>query len=237
MSENLETQKICPACGQANKPDDSYCRNCGGSLEGIEPVKKEVMRVPDTSETNKVQITETLAGYKYCLNCCTFILFILILVIMIYSFFVTPWSVIIFLLLLLTAFPITLCLLIQVFRFTRVMGPIRTFSISDQEIKIKIPEKPVFQIKWSEFNTVQLYKYDSGYYAAFPVGIRLQTFKINFLLNDALIKETSIQLGREFKSRTAKKIRNLIKQYANRLNKEYIWGKNIQRIRKKREKK
>ena len=126
---------------------------------------------------------------------------------------------------------------IQILRFTSPMGPVRTFSISEQEIRIIFPKKPPFNIQWSEFNTIQLYKYSPDYYDMFPVGMSLQAFKINFLLNDALIKETSIELGREFKSRTAKKIRSNIEQYANRLNKEYIWGKNIQKVRRKREKK
>jgi hypothetical protein len=116
------------------------------------------------------------------------------------------------------------------------MGPVRTFTISDQQIKITFPKKPNFKISWSEFTTVQIYKYNPGYYAAFPVGINLQAYKINFLSNQGLVKETSIELGREFKSRTAKKIRSLIEQYSSRLGKEYIWGKNIQKVRRKREK-
>jgi len=46
-----------------------------------------------------------------------------------------------------------------------------------------------------------------------------------------------IESGFDFTSSTANRITSLIEQYANRLHKEYIWGRNILKVREKRMKK
>lgn len=237
MNESSEIQKICPSCNQPNKADDMYCRNCGASLEGVAPVKIKGSMMPATSETNKVQFTENLKGWKYCFNCCALVMFILILTIIIIPMITVSWGIAITVIIAIFLLPIGLCFFIQMLRFTSPMGPSRTISISDQEIRINFPKKPPFKIKWSEFDTVQLYKYSPDYYDMFPVGMSIQAYKIRFLSNDVLKAETSIELARDFSSRTAKRVRALMEQYATRLNKEYIWGKNIQKVRRKRQKK
>ncbi|MBD3342258.1 MAG: hypothetical protein GF353_24370 [Candidatus Lokiarchaeota archaeon] len=114
-------------------------------------------------------------------------MFILVLIFMIVSLFIFPWAVISFLALLFTAFPITLCLLVQVIRFTEILGYDRSFSISNREIIFDLPKKPPFKIKWSQFNTIHIFKQDYGSYDLFPYGIDRKIYKINFVANNQLI--------------------------------------------------
>ncbi len=226
MAENTEKQKICPSCGQANRVDNIYCRHCGTSLEGIESVKIEEVQVSDSSETNKVEITAYYKKTKYCLNSCGLFLLIFVLVIMIVPILLHPLGVIVFFVFLIFVLPLTICLVNTIFRITKGMGSARTFSISDQQIKIMLPEKPIFQINWSEFDTVQIHKSDPDRSDLMTMpSVKREVYSINFLSNDVSRGITSFMMPNDFNRRTTKKIRSLIEQYANKLNKQYIWGR------------
>ncbi|TFG30377.1 MAG: zinc ribbon domain-containing protein [Promethearchaeota archaeon] len=238
MNENSVKQKICPSCNQPNIVTSMYCRYCGMSLEEIQPVNIEAAQVPVTSETNKVEFNASYKGKKYGLNFCVLIFFIFMLGLMILPTILFPLGIFGTLIMFIIVFPMLLCLLIYTLRYTRGMEKIRTFSISDQAIKIIFPNKPPFQINWSDFDTIHIYKY----YIFIPalwdlLSSRRKAYKINFLSKDVLKNETSIELEKDFNRSGFKKIKSLIEQYAHRLNKEYIWGKNIQKVRRKREKK
>jgi len=219
MDDGINIQKICSACGQANKAENAYCRNCGANLEGSESVNIETEQVSDVSETNKVEITKTLKASKYGSICCIIIILgiVLGLIFLLYSAGTIQAAIgAVFLAALLL--PVVVGFLIYFLFYTSKMGQARTFSISDQEIKIALPNKPVFRINWSEFTTVQLFRFAKG------IIIDRPALSLNFFTNEGSKRETSIEIGREFKNSTVKKITSLIEQYANRLNKEYIWG-------------
>jgi hypothetical protein len=238
MNENSLDQKICPSCNQPNRATSMYCRYCGMSLEEIQAENIEAAQVPATFETNKVEFNVSYKGKKYCLNFCVLILFIFLLSLMILPTFVLLGGVFATLIMLIILFPLLLCLLIYTFRYTRGMEKIRTFSISDQAIKIIRPNKPPFQINWSEFDTIHMYKYTIYIPSLWQLlDSHRKAYKINFISNDVLKYETSIELVKDFNRSSFKKIKTLIEKYAHRLNKEYIWGKNIQKASQKRMKK
>ncbi len=102
----------------------------------------------------------------------------------------------------------------------RGTGKVRTFSISDELIKIMVPKKHNFQINWSNFDTIQMYKHISRSQLA-----NYKIYKINFLLNNNIIQDVDIELSVDFSKGKCKQIRSLLNQYAVRMNKEYFWGK------------
>ena len=222
MSESIITQKICPACGQANKTENAYCRHCGASLEGAKSVNVEPEQTTSASETNKVEITEILKGYRNSYLCCMFIMLGIVLS-MIFLLLSTGNVGAAFgaVLLSIMLLPVVFGGIIYVLWYTAGMDKPRTFFISDQEVKIMLPKKPVFQIFWSDFKTIQIRKR----------GTTNRTgYSLNFFSNDGSKRDKSkrriyIEWRRDFKKDTAKKIRSLLEQYANRLNKEYIWGR------------
>ena len=227
-----EKQKICPSCGQANEGDNIHCRHCGTSLEGIESVKREEVQVSNSSEPNKVEITAYYKKTKYCLNSCVVFLLIFVIVIMIVPIFLHPLGIIAFFIFLIFLLPLSICVVNTVFKITKGMGPARTFSISDKQIKIMLPEKPIFQINWSEFDTVQVYKSDPDRSNLMTMpSVKREVYSINFLSNDVSRGTTSFMMPNDFNRKTTKKIRSLIEQYASKLNVQYLWDK------KKRKKK
>ena len=215
MGESIITQKICPACGQANKAENAYCRHCGASLEGDE-------ETTSASETNKVEITEILKGYRNSYLCCMFIMLGIVLS-MIFLLLSTGNVGAAFgaVLLSIILLPVVFGGIIYILWYTAGMDKPRTFFISDQEVKIMLPKKPVFQIFWSDFKTIQIRKWSTT---------NRKGYSLNFFSNDGSRRDKSkryitIEWRRDFKKDTAKKIKSLLEQYANRLNKEYIWGR------------
>lgn len=220
MGESINTQKICPACGQANKVENAYCRNCGASLDGVESVNVEPEQTTGASETNKVEITETLKGYKYSYLCCMLIMLGIVLgIILLLASMEDVGAQVGAALLSIFLLPVVFCGIIYVLWYTARMSKPRTFIISDQEIKIRLPKKPIFQINWSDFNTIQIFK------SNLSIETNRVGYSLNFFSNDGSKREITIELGRDFKRGTAKNIKSLLEQYANRLNKEYIWGR------------
>lgn len=95
-----------------------------------------------------------------------------------------------------------------------------------------LPEKPIFQINWSEFDTVQIYKSDPDRSNLMTMpSVKREVYSINFLSNDVSRGTTSFMMPNDFNRKTTKKIRSLIEQYASKLNVQYLWDK------KKRKKK
>ncbi|MFX1317256.1 MAG: hypothetical protein ACFE9T_15445 [Promethearchaeota archaeon] len=254
-NSNLENQKICPSCHQLNKRENNYCSYCGVSLEGVESKKVEEVQIPATSEINKQEITETLTGSKYgklggWLSC-----FVLLGVILIAIFFglsnaepsseeekvgMALGAAACLVLAIGCVIPSILCLTGSTLHYYRGAGNPRKFSISDKEIKIMIPDKPSFQIQWSEIVTVQIYQSESwrdsrefGSHRSNPFSYPI-FFILNFYTTTGLSYNFGIEAGLDFRKSTARRIISLIEKYANRLHKEYIWGKNIQKIRERK---
>ena len=187
MGESIITQKICTACGQANKAENAYCRYCGGSLEGAESVNVEPEQTASASETNKVEITETLKGYKYFNLCC--MLFVLGIVLSMIFFFLSMENVggaIGAVILSIILLPVVFGGIIYVLWYSARMDKPRTFSISDQEVKIMLPKKPIFQINWSDFKTIQIRKAAFGSFTSNRVG-----YSLNFFSNDGSKRDKS----------------------------------------------
>ncbi|MFX1574262.1 MAG: hypothetical protein ACFFB0_16085 [Promethearchaeota archaeon] len=253
MESELEDKKICPSCHQVNKKESNYCLFCGATIERVESKTADVKPISATSETNKQEITETLTGSKYrhlggSLSC-----FTLLAVLFGVGYFglmnsnpssgedtlavtiVTTILGLFFIFIIL----MMLCITFLILKNYRGADKPRTFTISDQSIKIKIPDKPIFQIQWSGVVTVQIYKSkywsDRKRYGKSLVNLVSKTVYImNFYGKNGFLSTFGFHNKLDFRQRTAYGIISLIEQYAHRLQKEYIWGKNIKKVRRKR---
>ncbi|MFX1313513.1 MAG: hypothetical protein ACFFHD_13020 [Promethearchaeota archaeon] len=253
MDSNLENQKICPSCHQLNKKESSYCYFCGVNLEGVVSTTAEVKPISATSETNKQEITETLTGSRNGKLAGSLICFMLLGMLFGVGYFglmnSNPSSgkeelrsaivATIFGLFFIFVILIMLWITFLYLNSYRGANKPRTFTISDQSIKIRIPYKPFFQIQWSGIVTVQIYKSESWRdrkrYGKSRINLTSRIIYImNFYGRNGLLSTFGFHNGLDFRKSTANRIVSLIEQYAHRLQKEYIWGKNIRRARRKR---
>ena len=220
MNDHLVTKKICPSCNQLNNPENNYCRGCGTNLENIEPQIIENVPMTDNSDINEVVITEDLKITKYGSICCVLILLGmaigLILILMLneddeaIQSYMVPVGIFLISILLI---PFIVGSLIYLLYSTRKMGKARTFCISDREIKIILPNKPLFKVEWSEIDGIQ----GRDTYTGFITNKK--AYRLNFLLYSGSKRKIVLTVRQDFKNQSIKKIKELINQYANRLGK------------------
>jgi RNA polymerase subunit RPABC4/transcription elongation factor Spt4 len=228
MNDNIETQKICPSCHQRTKSDNNYCSYCGASLEGIEPEKVEKVRISDTSESNKVEIVKKYKMSKYASIFGAILTPFIIIGFLILGLFIHPLVFLAILIAFIIFTPFIICLWIGILRMKASCGQTRKFSISDQEIKITIPNKFTFQIKWSQFDTIHIIKTmgeDYGGFTPYGGGLHTDFYNFHFFSKNQSAGIFVIETDVDFSTSDTKKIKSLIEQYANRLNKEVIWEK------------
>lgn len=101
---------------------------------------------------------------------------------------------------------------------------LRTFSISDKSIRIMVPNKTMFQINWDQIEAIEVKKRVTGR-SRFTLPEKLTPMHvyndITFTTTDGSQREYSIDITRDFPKKICKKIRALLEQYANKLNKGY----------------
>lgn len=105
---------------------------------------------------------------------------------------------------------------------------IRTFSISDKSIRIMVPNKEMFQINWDQIEAVEVKKIVTGRSrvilpeALAPMHVYND---ITFTTTDGSQRSYRIDMTRDFPKKTCKKIRALLEQYSNKMNKGYEYTK------------
>lgn len=172
-----------------------------------------------------IEIKETLNTGKYISLCC--ILFLIAILTLIFAVFIPlnappAMAGVVLALYLVLILPVMICGLIYILRHYRNAGKPRTFYISDKEIKIMIPKKPVFQINWSDIEKVYINRREttSGIFN----NIR-KFFILNFIKSDGTQDKIDIERRKDFKNSTSKKICRFIGDYAQGKNIEFSMRK------------
>jgi hypothetical protein len=257
MESELENKKECHSCHQLNKKEARFCHFCGAELEGGQYRPAGVGPTTVTAETNKQEVTETLRGSVYTkfgisLGCIA-VLGILFLVGCIALINYDPpeespeaaigaglGAAALGIMAFICLVPGLIYIIVLFTGSYHEVGATRTFTISDQTIKIMIPDISAFQIPWSDIATVQIYKSESwsdwrrySGHRTNPSGKTL-VYVINFYGRSGYLTTYAFVRGLDFSGSSTRRIVSLIEQYAYRLQKEYIWGKKIEKVRQKR---
>lgn len=172
-----------------------------------------------------IEIKETLNTGKYTSLCC--ILFFIAIFTLFFAVFIPlnapPFMAgLAFALYLVFMLPVMICGLIVILRHYRNAGKLRTFYISDKEIKIMIPKKPVFQINWSDIEKVYINRREtmSGIFNHVH-----KFFILNFIKSDGTQDKIDIERRKDFKNSTSKKICKNIGQFSQEKKIEFSMGK------------
>lgn len=171
-----------------------------------------------------IEIKETLNTGKYTSLCC--ILFLIAILTLIFAVFIPlnappAMAGVALALYLVLMLPVMICGLIFILRHYRNAGIPRTFYISDKEIKIMIPEKPVFQINWSDIEKVYIKKRET---LGFLNNVH-KFFILNFFKSDGTQDKIDIERRKDFKNSTSKKICKNIGQFSQEKKIEFSMGK------------
>ena len=198
--------KHCTSCGKAIKMSNQFCNYCGVKIEEIEP--------------NQIQIVDTFEKTrKSVIWICLIVGVILSLIAIALAI---TWgdglNVNVLLGVSIIWIPVLLCMLMYAIKYRGARTP-RIFTISDKIININIPRKPIIQIGWDEFDTLQIKKRTTG-----GSHYTRKFFDLIFT-GEGADRIINLERFEDFTDKTCKRIRDLLGEYAIRLNKEYIYGK------------
>lgn len=146
MESEKNKELVCPKCANINKQGDKVCFNCGYSFtEGPQKL---------------LDISQTLKSTQIFGICCVSWLAMLLIIFTIFSFI--EWGAGGVLVLLIGALAIFF-MAVFVKSLAPSAGKIRSFIVTDEKIEICVPNKPIFQIGWSEFDSIEIERKITGY--------------------------------------------------------------------------
>jgi len=207
----MSEKKKCPQCGKINLPDDNFCKKCGIELKEYSP--------------EDFVIIEHLKGSLYGSIICiaVFIGFMILVSVAIVSQYqgqaILPFLII---------WPIVIGFLFWTSRYLRGLSKIRMFIITDEYIEIVVPHKPDFKVNWSEFDSIEITKRESM--ATVPTGKGI-IFGPRFVYFTLIFKGMSyeqnyeFESGKDFKSKTRKKILIALEEFTKRKGKDFTGWK------------
>ena len=213
MSDNLNAQNNCPACGKENQLEFKFCKFCGVNMV--------------TYDFQTFEISQTMRFRKYGFSSCCLIFIGLLFY---FSLVVVPSFAPSIMADIFTGFLIPIIVgisfigLLYLLWVYRGSGVRRIFSISPKGVKIVVPRQPVFEVNWSEFDLIQLHK------TAGPSNTTL--YRFYFVSNDEVYKEFVIQGSIHFSGLNCRAIASNMEQYAAKMNKQFIRGKRRRRKKK-----
>lgn len=206
MSENLNVGKTCPVCGKETNPESNFCQFCGSNMV--------------TSNFEPFEISQTMRFRK---NCFSFCCIIFIIFVFYFSLVIAPsvWeafqAAIVAALFIVLLGGVSIIGLLYILWVYRGSGIRRVFSISPKGIKIVVPRQPIFEVNWSEFDLIQVYKH---------AGPSNRTdYKLYFVLNDEVYKEFNIEGSMHFSGLNCRAIVSKLEQYAIKMNKQFVRGR------------
>ncbi|MFX1314362.1 MAG: hypothetical protein ACFE9T_00730 [Promethearchaeota archaeon] len=215
MEVGSNEKKVCPNCGEIIELDYIHCKSCGFKLEVYEP--------------NKIEIATTLKKSRNYALCCCFttgiIVTIFALILGVTLGEITSAAIlgvaIIWIIILVSTIPILLVY--------KRPSKIRTFSISDKSIRIRIPNKTPFNIDWDQIEAVHVKKKVTGRSRLGPSKFTPMHvyYDLAFITTNGSKEGYRIEFTRDFPKKTCKKIKSLLEQYANNLNKGYEFKKSF----------
>lgn len=165
------------------------------------------------------EVEENLKTSFYCGHCCSSC-FVFIMLFFTIGFFLRPPPGVnpsLLPLVFLIIWPIIIAFYAWVAILLRGTRKTRTLTISNQLIKIHVPNKTPFQIQWSEFDNLEVKKRRTH-------GVILDTTTVYYTLifEGQGEREFTIESGKDFKGRTVKKILKNLEEFSNKMNKRYF---------------
>ncbi|MBD3342522.1 MAG: hypothetical protein GF353_25710 [Candidatus Lokiarchaeota archaeon] len=217
----LESSKKCLACGALNKAGNTFCTTCGINLLENNPKRIEIQ----DSFVRPVKIIK----YLFVIPSFLFMSYIFLGGLITISPFSreAPTSSqlqSIFILGLISGGTFIGFFVLYKFLYKLATKP-RNFFISNEIIKISVPKKPKFEIIWDEFDKIEIKKHASSRLTANIFSPRVSYNDLNFVKDNTLVHAFTLKLGWDFRFKTCRKIRKLLKEFSHKLNKEYIYLK------------
>jgi hypothetical protein len=208
MNENTGT--ICPNCGKETKIGSNFCQFCGANIV--------------SSDFQPFEISQTMRFRK---NCFSFCCIIFIGFVFYFSLVVAPnvWeafeAAVASALLIVLLGGASIGGLVYILWIYRGSGVRRIFSISPKGITIVVPRQPVFEVNWSEFDLIQIYKHAGSH--------NNNEYRLYFVLNDQVYKEFNIEGSMHFSGLNCRAIVSKMEQYAAKMNKQFVRGRRRKR--------
>ncbi len=203
----MSSQISCPKCGKVNLIKNKYCIECGFRFEGNDLVE--------------FQILENLKTSLYSSIIC-------ILIFVAFMIFVTVGFIFQFGLYgcisILVIWPITIGFLVWAKYYFKGLSKDRRFTITKDFIEIIVPLKPAFQIRWSEFDSIEITKRDSMTTIPTGDGIILGPSFVYFTLifkGKNIDRSYEFESGKDFKVRSRKKIVIALEQSSKERGKDF----------------
>ena len=203
----MSSQISCPNCGKINKIKNIYCIECGFQFEGNNSVEFQIF------ENLKVDL------YSSIICIIIFVAFMILITVGIISQYGLYGYISI-----IVIWPITIGFIVWAKRYFKGLSKGRRFTITKDYIEIIVPHKPAFQIKWSEFDSIEITRRDSM--TTIPTGDGI-IFGPRFVYFNLIFKERNVERsyefesGKDFKMRSRKKILIALEQYSKERGKDF----------------
>lgn len=192
---------VCSKCGFNNESESKFCKNCGNPLSEVSFEIKETLK-------------KTIVSSIICVS--------------IFVFFMILGNIAIFIQIgmvqgfigMAIIWPITLILIIWITCYLSGGSKGRRFVISHEFILIEIPKRDLFQIFWTQFNSIEIYRRISTNI------VNAQTIHYNLIFKmRGIVKSFEIESGREFSRKAIKRIRTKLEEISNNKGIKYIYYK------------
>ncbi len=203
----MSSQISCPNCSKVNNIKNTYCIECGFQFEGNNSVEFQIF------ENKKAD----LYGSIIC------IIFFVALMILITVGIISQYGLYGYISII-VIWPLTIGFLVWAKHLLKGLSKFRKFTITKDYIEIIVPHKPAFQIKWSEFDSIEITKRDSM--TILPTG-RGIIFGPRFVYFNLIFKGRNVERsyefesGKDFKVKSRKKILIALEQYSKERGKDF----------------
>jgi len=203
----MVSQISCPNCGKINKIKNIYCIECGFQFEGNNSVEFQIF------ENLKVDL------YSSIICIIIFVAFMILITVGIISQYGLYGYISI-----LVIWPITIGFIVWAKRYFKGLSKGRRFTITKDYIEIIVPHKPAFQIKWSEFDSIEITRRDSMTTIPTGSGVVLGPGFVYFNLifkGRNIERSYEFESGKDFKMKSRKKILIALEQYSKERGKDF----------------
>jgi len=194
----MSSRISCPNCGKVNNNKNTYCIECGFQFEGIGSVEFQIF------ENLKVDL------YSSIICIVIFVAFMILITVGIISEYGLYGYISI-----LIIWPLTIGFIVWATQYFKGLSKFRKFTITNDFIEIIVPHKPAFQIKWSEFDSIEIAKRDSMTIIATGSGI---IFGPRFVYFNLIFKGRNVERRYEFESGKDFKVKSRKKSMASLSN-------------------
>ena len=206
----MSSQISCPNCGKLNKNKNIYCIGCGFQFEGNSSVEFQIL------ENLKVDL------YSSIICIIIFVAFMILITVGIISEYGLYGYISI-----LVIWPLTIGFVVWAKRYFKGLSKFRKFTITNNFIEIIVPHKPAFQIKWSEFDSIEITRRDSMQVIPTQGAILGPRFVyFNLIFKGGNVESSyEFESGKDFKMKSRKKILIALERYTKEKGKDFTGWK------------